>query len=157
MISEEEELCILCHEKQKPNNQLVYICNINKNMTVGTAIFGEGDLARTYISSCYHAMHVNCFTSYKKEANFNFNCPLCQKVSNCILPLSIHKNAERLNKICENAKIASIVAMTSSYNVESSFLIIFKHLVESKGLNSVIEKSRYKENKKAWGKNDTYL
>jgi len=126
-------------------------------MTAATAIFGEGDISRTYISSCYHAMHVNCFISYKKQANFNFNCPLCQKVNNCILPMSIHKNAERLNKVCESAKIGSVVAMTNNYNVESSFLLIFKHLVESKGLNAVIEKTRYKENKKIWRKNDDFL
>lgn len=52
---------------------------------------------------------------------------------------------------------ACLVFIHKIYNVDNLFMIIFKHLVQSKGLNSILSVSRYAEKKNSWQKNDDFL
>ena len=42
-------------------------------------------------------------------------------------------------------------------DVESHFILYFKHLVESKGLNSLLSKALFEQKKKIWEKNDEFI
>ena len=53
--------------------------------------------------------------------------------------------------------IASMVTLYKVFDVESHFLLIFKHLVESKGLNSLVSFARYDLEKRMWNRVDNFL
>lgn len=72
-----------------------------------------------------------------------FTCPLCSKKGNCIFPLSYDQKEGRLNRICTNVLNASMMILYKIYDNESNFILLFKHLLESKGLNSMISFNRY--------------
>jgi hypothetical protein len=42
-------------------------------------------------------------------------------------------------------------------DVESNLILYFKHLVESKGLNSLLSKTLFEQKKKIWEKNDEFI
>lgn len=53
--------------------------------------------------------------------------------------------------------ISSMIFHYDVYDVENYFNIIFKHLVESKGLNSLLSFTRYETDKNFWRRNDDFL
>ena len=53
--------------------------------------------------------------------------------------------------------IANMVTNYQIYDVESDFILLFKHLVESKGLNSLLQYTRYEQKKKVWMRIDEFL
>ena len=128
-----------------------------KNNTIAGAIHGRDNIPNTYISTCFHAVHINCYISYRKNTDMTFNCPLCQVPSNCILPTNYSKDNVKLNRICKNVMIANMVTAYQIFDVESDFILLFKHLVESKGLNSLLQSTRYELKKKIWIKSDDFL
>lgn len=87
---EEEEVCILCHEKSKLNNKLVYLASINKNNTICGAVHGKNNVTNTFINTCFHAIHVNCFIQMDKKNDLSFNCPYCQAFTNFIIPIEFN-------------------------------------------------------------------
>ena len=85
-----------------------------------------------------------------------FNCPLCQKKGNCIFPVNFDPNDKKLNKICSNVINASLMIQYKIYDNDSNFILLFKHLLESKGLNSLISFARYEQEKAQRGKVDDF-
>ena len=154
--NEEEDLCLLCHEAAKKNNQLVYLAHINKDKTICGAIYADQNKANTLITTCFHTIHVNCYIEMNKSV-VEFNCPLCTKKGNCIFPVKYSYEEKRLNRICSNVINASMMILYKVYDNESNFILLFKHLLESKGLNSMISFTRYESEKFQRGKVDDYI
>ena len=65
------------------------------------------------------------------------------EVANCVLPISYRKDNKKTNRICENIMVASMVTLYKIFDVESPFMLLFKHIVESKGLNSLVSFVKY--------------
>ena len=53
--------------------------------------------------------------------------------------------------------VASMVTLYKVFDVENPFMLIFKHVVESKGLNSLVSFVKYETEKKKWQKVDSFL
>ena len=86
-----------------------------------------------------------------------FNCPLCHRKGNCIFPVNFDPNDKKLNKICSNVINASLMIQYKIYDNDSNFILLFKHLLESKGLNSLISFTRYEQEKVQRGKVDDFI
>ena len=86
-----------------------------------------------------------------------YTCPLCSKKANCVLPIKYNKGNKKINRVCENIIVASMVTLHKVFDVENPFMLIFKHVVESKGLNSLVSFVRYEADKRKWKKVDSFL
>lgn len=135
----------------------MYLSTLLKNNTISGAIHGKNNISNTYISTCFHPVHINCYINFRKNSDSSFNCPLCQALCNCVLPAVYNRENSKLNRICKNIMIANMVNNYQIYDVESDFILLFKHLVESKGLNSLLQYTRYEQKKKVWMRIDEFL
>ena len=140
-VSSEEQTCILCHEKSKEGNELYYLTSIDKNIPCG-AFYGKNNYCHLSLSTCFHALHFDCYIDLDK-LGAKFQCPLCNAQRNCILPAFVERYNKKTLKICHNIMNASLVSTHKIWDVDSLFMIIFKHLIQSKGLNSVLSVTRY--------------
>ena len=59
--------------------------------------------------------------------------------------------------MCSNIMIATMVSIYKILDIENNFILLFKHLIESKGLNSVVSITRYEQEKILRNKVDDYL
>lgn len=91
---------------------------------------------------CQHLVHVNCFISFEKSGYLEFNCPLCSKKSNCFFPVEFDPSDVRTNRIFFNVIVATQAVIYKYYETDNYFLPIFKHVVESRGLQSLISFSQ---------------
>ena len=64
---------------------------------------------------------------------------------------------DQLNRICYNIIVSSMIKNYGIYDIESLYILIFKHLIYSKGLNLLLSYSRYEQEKNQWRRNDDYL
>lgn len=133
--SEQGEICFICHEAAKTNKTLVYLAHIYKDESVCGAIYGDQSKSNTAIATCSHTVHAHCYIEMDKE-NVKFNCPECHKTGHCILPASLED--KNLNRICEKVMNVSMMIVHNVYNQEENFMLLFKHLLQSKGLSSMI-------------------
>ena len=109
------------------------------------------------MSTCFHPVHLNCYANLDKDNKFCCNCPLCQFKTNCIIPAVPGDDDKVLLKICRNTTYFALMATYKIYYCESLFSLVFKHLVESKGLNSLMSHSLYQNKRKAWARNDAHM
>lgn len=154
--SEEDLICILCHEKEKYNNSIFYPSFVNKNFTTCGALYEANNVTKTYFSSCFHPLHLNCYIDLAKDS-LSFDCPLCHAQCNCIVPAVEGKNDRALERICRNTVICAMVRQYGIYDPESQFSLIFKHLVESCGLGSLLDRNMYLKRCKTWAKNNSHM
>ena len=82
--------------------------DIVKDSTLCSAIFKEKNIAKTFLTSCFHVVHVKCFLSTKARNRY-LRCPLCSKPQNCIFPVKYDFTNTTLNNICENILKASVI------------------------------------------------
>ena len=61
---------------------------------------------------------------------------MCDERGHCILPVT--PGDEGLDRICENVMNVGMMIVYEVYDHEENFMLLFKHLLESKGLNSMI-------------------
>lgn len=153
-VSSEEQTCILCHERSKEGNELYYLAFIDKSIACG-AFYGKNNSCNLSLNTCFHALHFDCFVGFNKK-DLNFQCPLCHAQRNCILPAFEKYNSNAM-KVCRDIMVAFLISAHKIWDVDSLFMIIFKHLVQSKGLNSVLSASRFQDNRNLWQKNDSFL
>ena len=151
---EEEDLCILCHEKERENNNFVYLSSVMKN-TICSSVYGEDNRSGTLLNTCFHCVHINCYA--KMEGGLQTTCPLCSKGVNCIFPAKFDPKSTKLNRMCSNIIIATMVSAYRILDTESNFILLFKHLLESKGLNSLVSITRYGQQKLFREKVDSYF
>ena len=152
-VDDNEDLCLTCHEREKPNNQLVYFSSVMKDKFFTSSYYGNQDQSKTLFSSCMHTIHTKCFIKFIKQNRYQYasRCPLCSAPVNCVLPYRYDKNSEA-NSICENSIIISLGVFSNNFMSEGFFMMLFKHLVESKGLNSLIFPQKYMKEKFLWRK-----
>ena len=132
---ETREFCFICYEAAKVSNHLVYLANIYKDKSACGIIYGDQSKSNTLITTCLHTVHANCYIEMEKEG-VQLRCPECKKRGHCILPTTLED--EDLNRICENVVNVSMLIVHNVYNHEENFMLLFKYLVESKGLSSMI-------------------
>ena len=125
---------------------MVYLAEVNRGRTLAASIHGENDIANTLFSTCFHTMHLKCYFGLEGDPT-NLNCPLCGKFSNCIVPAFFENKMKKLNRICYNVMISSMIKNYKLYDIESYFMLAARHLVESMGLNSLLSFMKYKEEK----------
>ena len=115
-VDENEDLCLTCHERSKPNNQLVYFASISKSKSFAASYYGNQDLSQYLSSSCMHTVHTKCFIKFIKEKRYQYssNCPLCSASVNCVLPYKYEKNSEATS-ICENSIIISLGVFSNNF------------------------------------------
>ena len=133
-------MCAICQETAKANNQLVYLAHIHKGKTICAAIYGDQCKSSTLITTCAHPVHANCYIEMDKKDTL-LECPVCEKKSHCILPTTLEN--EGFSRMCENVVNVSMMIVHDAYNPEDNFMFLFKHLLGSKGLNSMIISSQY--------------
>lgn len=155
--SEEDLICILCHEKEKQNNSIFYPSFLNKNFTISGALFGANNVTKTNFRICFHPMHLNCYINLSKNSDFTFDCPLCHMKCNCIVPAVESKDDKASERICRNIMICVMASQNKIYDPESQFSLIFKHLVESCGLGSLFDHNTYLKKRIAWEKNNSHM
>ena len=143
-IDENEDICLMCHEKEKPENELVFMAQLNKNKTLSSSFYGKDDKSSLLFKSCLHTIHLNCYVKMMQSKSLsNFNCPLCSKQMNCILPRGFHPERSRTFEICSSSITICFGIHYQIFNDESLFMLLFKHLIESKGLHSLINLNHY--------------
>ena len=130
--------------------------SVNQGKTIACVIHPKENKANTLFDTCFHTIHLQCFTKML-DKTMEYTCPLCSRKANCILPIKYQKENKKINKICENIMVASMVTLYKVFDVENPFILIFKHVVESKGLNSLVSFVRYDMEKKKWHKVDSFL
>lgn len=132
----EQETCLLCHETTKKDKEMVYLAKLVKDETLANSFHGQEDKAGISIETCRHPVHSRCFMGIDKNSNMEFSCPLCSKKSNIFLPINI-SNPVTL-KQCENIINALHVVKFKSLDFTSIFPLLYRHLIESYGLGSLI-------------------
>lgn len=152
IIDDDEDVCILCHERSKKDNELVYLADINKNSTLCGAFYGDENKTQAFINICFHTVHINCFIKMDER-----ECPLCSKRINCVFPVNFVKTNKKLNRICSNIIISVMVSTFKVYDIENHFILILRHLIESYGLNSLVTLSKYEIQRKIKAKTDAFL
>ena len=60
-VDDTDDLCLLCHEKEKQNNKMVVMASVNKDKLFSCSIYGEDNKSRVLFSSCQHTIHAKCF------------------------------------------------------------------------------------------------
>jgi hypothetical protein len=57
--------------------------------------YGSNNVSRTYLETCLHPIHIHCFSILRfAEMKRRIRCPLCEKLSNCLIPTSYQKDNE---------------------------------------------------------------
>ena len=79
------------------------------------------------------------------DNGLQFNCPLCSKSVNCIFPVKFDAKLAKLNRMCSNIIIAVMVSQYRILDIENNFILLYKHLIEAKGLNSLVSVTRYEK------------
>ena len=55
---EEDDICLTCHEKEKSDNQLIYLGVISKDNTLSSCIFGSDNKGGVSLQTCFHTVHI---------------------------------------------------------------------------------------------------
>ena len=63
----------------------------------------------------------------------------------------------KLNRMCSNIIIAVMVSQYKILDIENNFILLYNHIIEAKGLNSLVSVTRYEQEKFLRGKVDTYF
>lgn len=143
---DDQDECLVCHEKKKKDNPLVYLAACKKSTPFSSAKHGGENKANISLTTCFHTMHTNCFAKFDKDNDLNFDCPLCTKKVNCILPRCIDEQDRNVKKMVFNGIIACMVTQYKNYETDDLFILMMKHLVEAKGLKALTLSFSY-ENK----------
>ena len=69
-VDENEDLCLTCHEKSKPNNKLVYFSSVKKDITLACQYYKHSE-SKVLFSSCMHTIHTGCFVKFIKKIATN--------------------------------------------------------------------------------------
>ena len=103
------------------------------------------------IGGCLHGIHIQCYIKVVGENNLHsYICPLCSTPLNCILPLQFDtENSEAYEISCSSITI-SLGMNSGALNSDSLLMLIFKHLVNSKGLNRLLMPAKYKNQRRVW-------
>ncbi|RKP18123.1 hypothetical protein ROZALSC1DRAFT_30148, partial [Rozella allomycis CSF55] len=81
-------VCIVCQEMTSENStNFGFLSFVQSSRLLGY----QG----TFISTCGHSMHLNCYFNYKKNSpsSLEYQCPLCKTLCNCILPATPLQNS----------------------------------------------------------------
>ena len=142
--SEEGDFCIICREKSKKNNQLVYLAKAVSNYTLSSCLY-ESNKMKTHVESCFHAIHVECYLKREKKLSMtrSQSCTLCGKTANCILPEKFNPKEKKILRICMNSIISVFFAQFETYDIENFFILMLKHLVESKTFLSLTNTHKF--------------
>ena len=95
----------------------------------------EGDASQIFFSTCFHCVHINCYPKLDKSGS-HFNCLLCLQQNNILIPRNFDESSKRLLQLCNNIIIANFVRDNNCIEVDSLFILLFKHLVSSKSLRN---------------------
>lgn len=84
-------------------------------------------------------------------------CPLCSKPINVFLPQDYDLSEYRMNNTCRNIIINKFFRDYKVFDFDNIFIVLFKHLIESKSFYSLLNIERYERSKKARSKTDFYV
>lgn len=99
-------------------------------------------------------MHSSCYGNINKNG-FDFNCPLCSKRSNILLPTDC-RDKKSVNR-CKNIINALEVSKFKNYDFNSLLLMLVKNLMGDYGLNALSFKPFYELEKKRRRKTDKII
>ena len=157
-VDDNEELCLFCHDKPKANNPLIHMASVSKDKTITCSFYGEDDKSRVSIHSCMHSIHLHCYLKMMSENNLpNYNCPLCSTPLNCILPTHFNPDDLHPYEISCSSITISLGMNCRVFNSDSLVTLIFKHLVNSKGLNNLLRLERYESERFVWRRINKHL
>ena len=135
LLLDSEDNCLLCHEVGRKNNQLVRMGIVSKGQCLASTFYGGNDKSKILFAACPHLIHLGCYMKAISSSN-NYRCPLCHITQNCIFPIHYDPLDTYTNEICSSSIIISLHLHSQALNSDSFFLMLFKHLLTSKGLNN---------------------
>ena len=147
----EAQECLMCRSKFNQDTNMAYLSKLAMNETFTMLYQGQNDKSGVLLESCNHVIHPECFLTLKQNSQLQYKCPLCSTVCNMVLPCRITKN-QLLLRQCENILNSLFVQKYKSLEFESILPLLFRHLIESMGLDSLtrpdqFEKSQNRKNK----------
>ena len=148
LLLDSEENCLLCHEVGRKNNQLLRMGSVSKGQCLASTFYGSNDKARIFFTVCPHLIHLECYMKTISNSS-QYKCPLCPTSLNCILPLHFDPSDTHTNEICVSSIVISLHLHSETLNSDSFFLMLFKHLLASKGLNNFPLLALYQKKKLA--------
>ena len=118
---------------------MVRMASVSKDKLPTCSLYGEDDKARVSIRGCKSTVHVNCYLKRMNESNnFRTYCSLCSTDHDCILPTQFDPDDSFIVELSSNSITLNLGTRHQVLNSDSLLMLIFKHLVNSKGLNNLL-------------------